>query len=81
MWISHTLHGHRLCMRVRFAFLLCVLPMAASLLFAQSNTSSIVGQVTDPKGLPVAGASVVVSNTDLSSKRTVVSDERWSPTT
>ena len=72
MRVSHTLQGHRLCMRVRFAFLLmCVLPIAASAVFAQSNTSSIVGQVTDPKGLPVAGASVVVSNTDLSSKRTV----------
>jgi len=77
MWISHTLQGHKLCMRVRFAFLLmCVLPIAASMVFAQSNTSSIVGTVTDPKGLPVAGASVVVSNTDLSSKRTVLSDER-----
>jgi hypothetical protein len=76
MRVSHTLQGHRLCMRVRFAFLLmCVLPIAASAVFAQSNTSSIVGTVTDPKGLPVAGASVVVSNTDLSSKRTVLSDE------
>src|ERR1700722_5490204 len=63
-------------MRVRFAFVLvCVLPMMSSVAFAQSNTSSIVGTVTDPKGLPVAGASVVVSNTDLSSKRTVLSDE------
>ncbi len=77
MRISHTLQGHRLCMRVRFAFLLvCVLAMMSSVAFTQSNTSSIVGQVTDPKGLPVVGASVVVSNTDLSSKRTVVSDER-----
>jgi hypothetical protein len=77
LWIAHTLQSIRLCMRVRFAFLLlCVLPMPAVVAFAQSNTSSIVGQVTDPKGLPVAGASVVVSNTDLSSKRTVTSDER-----
>jgi hypothetical protein len=77
MWISHTLQSHKLCMRVRFAFLLvCVLPMMSSVALTQSNTSSIVGQVTDPKGLPVVGASVVVSNTDLSSKRTVVSDER-----
>jgi hypothetical protein len=76
MWISHTLQSHKLCMRVRFAFVLvCVLPMMSSVAFTQSNTSSIVGQVTDPKGLPVVGASVVVSNTDLSSKRTVLSDE------
>jgi hypothetical protein len=43
--------------------------------FAQSNTASLTGVVTDPKGLPVAGALVVVSNTDLSAKRTVESDE------
>ena len=77
LWIAHTLQSNKLCMRVRFAFLmLCLLPIAAATVSAQSNTGSIVGLVTDPKGLPVAGASVVVSNTDLSSKRTVVSDER-----
>ena len=77
MWISHALQGFTLRMRVRFAFLLLfVLSGTTGVVRAQSNTSSIVGQVTDPKGLPVVGASVVVSNTDLSFKRTVVSDER-----
>ena len=48
--------------------------LAAGGLLAQSNTGSIVGHVEDPTGKPVAGASVVVQNTDLSAKRTTVSD-------
>jgi hypothetical protein len=45
---------------------------------AQSNTGSIVGQVFDPAGKQVAGASVTARNTDLSIKRTVVTDQSGS---
>jgi hypothetical protein len=43
-------------------------------LFAQANTASIRGTVVDPQNRPVAGANVVVNNTDLSSKRSTVAD-------
>src|SRR5580698_4719759 len=42
--------------------------------YSQANTASISGSVVDPQNRPVAGATVVVSNTDLSSKRAVVTD-------
>jgi hypothetical protein len=50
--------------------------LAASHALAQSNTGSIVGHAADPTGKPVAGASVVVKNTDLSATRTTVTDAR-----
>lgn len=42
--------------------------------FAQSNTATIRGSVIDPQGHAVAGAIVTVTNTDLSLKRTVITD-------
>jgi len=48
--------------------------LAATASNAQSNTGSIVGLAQDPSGKPVASASVVVQNTDLSSKRTTSTD-------
>ena len=48
--------------------------VAAGGLLAQTNTGSIVGHAQDPTGKPVAGASIVVQNTDLSAKRTTLSD-------
>ena len=52
----------------------CLQLLTVSAVFAQSNTASIVGQVIDPQGRPVAGASIVIRNTDLAAKRTAVSD-------
>jgi hypothetical protein len=49
--------------------------LVAGALLAQSNTGTIAGHVSDPSGRPVAGATIVVRNTDLSSTRTTVSDE------
>lgn len=43
-------------------------------LFAQANTTSIRGVVVDPQNRPVPGATEVVTNTDLSSRRTTVAD-------
>jgi hypothetical protein len=57
--------------------LLCVaLCAATAAAWAQSNTGSIVGHVADPTGKPVAGATITVQNTDLSSSRSTVSDQR-----
>jgi Carboxypeptidase regulatory-like domain/TonB dependent receptor len=53
------------------ALLVCLF---ATRLLAQTNTGSIAGHVADPKGLPVAGASIIVKNTDLTATRTTVSD-------
>ncbi len=55
-----------------------VLLAGVSRLFAQANTASIRGTVVDPQNRPVAGATVVVNNTDLSSKRTTVADTEGS---
>lgn len=52
----------------------CFLFAAPVAAHAQTNTASIVGQIVDPTGKPVAGASVIVRNTDLSTSRTLVSD-------
>jgi hypothetical protein len=54
--------------------LIIFLCLSATALIAQSNTGSIAGHVADPKGVPVAGASVIVKNTDLTTTRTAVSD-------
>ena len=42
--------------------------------FAQTNTASITGQALDPAKKPVANASVLITNTDLNAKRTVLTD-------
>jgi hypothetical protein len=51
-----------------------VLFLAIPFAHSQANTGSIVGSVVDPQGRPMAGAAVVVSNTDLASKRSTVTD-------
>jgi hypothetical protein len=55
-----------------------ILLACASCIFAQANTASIRGTVIDPQNRPVAGATVVVNNTDLSSKRSTVADSEGS---
>jgi len=52
----------------------CALVLASGNVLAQSNTGSIVGHAQDPTGKPVAGAAIVVQNTDLAAKRTTVTD-------
>jgi hypothetical protein len=64
----------RICfLDLRYIALL-LLCLTAVPLFSQSNTGSVAGHVADPKGLPIAGASVIVKNTDLTATRTTVSD-------
>lgn len=52
------------------AVLFLGIPFAA----AQTNTAAVSGTVVDPQGKLVAGATVVVSNTDLATKRSTVTD-------
>jgi hypothetical protein len=42
--------------------------------FPQSNNGTIVGTVVDPQGKAIVGAIVVAINTDLSSKRSTITD-------
>ena len=61
-----------------FAFVsLCVgfLLLLASPGFAQINTATLSGSVTDPQGLAVRGAKVTVTNAETGAERTVVVDE------
>src|SRR5271168_1403942 len=53
-----------------FALLLFTLPS-----LAQSTAGRILGTVTDPSGAAVAGASVVVTDTQRGLTRTVTTDE------
>ncbi len=65
--------------KIATALLLATVLLAStSNAFAQTNTASIRGSVTDPQNRPVAGAIVTVSNTDLSSKRTTTTDSQGS---
>ncbi len=52
------------------AMLFCI----ASMSFAQTNTASITGQALDPAKKPVANAAILITNTDLNARRTVLTD-------
>jgi hypothetical protein len=55
----------------------CLALLSAALpLLAQTNFGRISGTVTDPSGAAVAGANVVVRNTDTQATRTEKTDER-----
>ena len=54
--------------------LLLLFPLCAIAAFAQSNTASITGQALDPAHKPVANAQVLIINTDLNTRRTVLTD-------
>ena len=59
----------------RFLFLACLWLSAASLLFAQGNSGSILGTITDSSGAVVASAKVSVTNTRTSVKVESTADE------
>ena len=59
---------------IRTSILLALLTIVASGVFAQSNTGSITGVVTDPNGAVVPNAAVTVTNQGTNEKRTVQSD-------
>jgi hypothetical protein len=54
----------------------CVLALSLAIgAAAQVNTSTLIGTVTDPQGLPVHGAKVTVTNAVNAAERTAVADE------
>ncbi len=42
---------------------------------AQVNTSTLIGRVTDPQGLPVRGAKITVTNQVTSAERSIEADD------
>lgn len=65
-------------MSVRILALLLALAIAAPSAIAQSTFGSIVGVVTDPSGLVVAGAQVALTNPEDKSARSAVTDANGS---
>lgn len=55
-------------------FLAAQLLLACSVLLAQNIASSIVGNVVDPSGAPVAGANVTVTNSETGAVRKTTTD-------
>lgn len=60
-----------------FLFALLLLASFAFVAFAQSNTGTLVGTVSDPSGL-VAGATVVITDNQSGKERTVVTNDEGS---
>src|SRR5580704_8062006 len=64
-----------------FAFVLvCLLAMIVVLAvtpasMAQVNTSTLIGRVTDPQGLPVRGAKITVTNSVTGAERSIEADD------
>ena len=60
--------------RAAIFLMVAVLFLGMPYAVAQTNTAAVSGTVVDPQGKLVAGATVVVSNTDLATKRSTVTD-------
>src|SRR5580700_2069383 len=61
---------------VRACVVVCLLMLAFGVaVSAQVNTSTLVGVVTDPQGLPVHGAKVTATNAVNGAERTTVADD------
>ena len=69
----------RLCMCA--LVMVCVLAMVfvglavTPVCVAQVNTSTLIGRVTDPQGLPVRGAKITVTNQVTAAERSAVADD------
>src|SRR5580692_2939360 len=59
------------CVLAVFVVGLAVTPAAV----AQVNTSTLIGRVTDPQGLPVRGAKITVTNPVTGAERSIEADE------
>lgn len=61
---------------VRACVVVCLLMLAFGVaVSAQVNTSTLVGVVTDPQGLPVHGAKVTATNSVNGAERTTFADD------
>jgi Carboxypeptidase regulatory-like domain len=64
-----------LCACVISCVLVIVGLAVAPVSMAQVNTSTLIGRVTDPQGLPVRGAKITVTNQVTSAERSIEADD------
>ena len=60
---------------IRSALFACLVAALVSAVYAQETRSTIFGRVTDPQNAAVAGATVVVTNTDTNTSMTLSTNE------
>ena len=60
--------------KMRFVSILALLALLCGLAFAQTETGSIIGTVTDPQGAVVAGAKVTVTNNGTGAERSTMTN-------
>jgi hypothetical protein len=80
---SGSIKGVRMVRRLRLCALLMVCVLAVVFVglaltpasVAQVNTSTLIGRVTDPQGLPVRGAKITVINQVTAAERSVEADD------
>ena len=60
---------------IRILGMVCLLLAISAPMFAQTTTGRILGTVSDQSGAAVAGAAVVVTDTQRGSIRTVATDD------
>jgi hypothetical protein len=61
---------------VRICLVVCLLVLSFAVAgAAQVNTSTLIGTVIDPQGLPVHGAKVTATNAGNGAERTTVADD------
>jgi hypothetical protein len=58
-----------------FAMFCAVVLLASNFVFAQVNTATLSGVVTDPQGLAVRGAKITVTSSTTHAERTAVADD------
>jgi hypothetical protein len=66
--------GHETTLATRIVLLVLALSVLSLLALAQSTAGRMLGRVTDPSGASVAGASVVVTDTQRGTLRTLTTD-------
>ncbi len=66
--------GHRTGMFARFILVTLALNLMCISALAQSTSGRVLGTVTDPSGASVAGANVVITDTQRGTSRTLITD-------
>jgi hypothetical protein len=73
-WTGHQRHIRNLALTVLLFFVTSL--SVGARLYAQTDSGSVVGSVTDPSGASIAGAAVTVTNTENNAQQVVTSDGR-----